>query len=321
MDMVTVVKAIMVTVIVVVKRKKRKKSGDHGHSHSGGSDHGRSHGGSQGDDHGHSHGEMKKKADSNGDSHGHSHGGSQSDHGHSHGEKRRISKNEMQSPDEISEVNLPILNLDEEGIVDGDFDDHEVHKVYKMDMNFYAIFLHYLGDALSSVMVLVAGLLTHFFPGEEWTKYLDPVASLLIVVLILWTTIPLVQACSSILLQQVSAEISVPHLKSELSSIRGVLSVHDLHVWQLVDNLHIASLHLTLIEGDTKFSEKIAKAKEILHSYGIHSSTIQPEFMHNSKLDLGCEQNCVKDCDEDWCCKDDTTKKGGAYDTFVTSNV
>jgi len=234
----------------VKREKKKKKSGDHGHSHNGDSDHG------------HSHGEKKEKKEKKRDSHGHSHDGNQGDdHGHNHDKNRRISKNEMQRlEDENSEVALPILNLDES--TEGDFDEHKDHKGPKMDMNFYAIFLHYLGDALSSLMVLVAGLLTHFFPSAEWTKYLDPVASLLIVALILWTTVPLVQACSSILLQQVSAEISVPHLQSELSSIKGVLSIHDLHVWQLVDNLHIASLHLTLHEGDTKFSEKNISSKE-----------------------------------------------------------
>lgn len=57
-------------------------------------------------------------------------------------------------------------------------------------MNVHAVFLHYLGDAISSLMVLGAGALIHWFHGE-WTKYIDPVSSLIIVGIILWTTVPL----------------------------------------------------------------------------------------------------------------------------------
>lgn len=58
-------------------------------------------------------------------------------------------------------------------------------------MNVHAVFLHYLGDAISSLMVLIAGLLIHFFDGQKWTDYIDPVSSIIIVGLILYTTLPL----------------------------------------------------------------------------------------------------------------------------------
>jgi len=58
-------------------------------------------------------------------------------------------------------------------------------------MNVHAVFLHYLGDALSSVLVLIAGFLLKWFDGQTWTLYIDPVSSLVIVVLIMWTTLPL----------------------------------------------------------------------------------------------------------------------------------
>jgi hypothetical protein len=61
----------------------------------------------------------------------------------------------------------------------------------RRDMNVHAVFLHYLGDALSSVLVLIAGFLLKWFDGQPWTLYVDPISSLLIVGLIMYTTIPL----------------------------------------------------------------------------------------------------------------------------------
>jgi Co/Zn/Cd efflux system component len=58
-------------------------------------------------------------------------------------------------------------------------------------MNVHAVFLHYLGDMISSALVLVAGILLFFFGHELWTGYLDAITSLVIVVLILVTTVPL----------------------------------------------------------------------------------------------------------------------------------
>ena len=41
-------------------------------------------------------------------------------------------------------------------------------------MNVYAVFIHYLGDAVSSLLVLGGGLLIEFFPDKRWVKYIDP---------------------------------------------------------------------------------------------------------------------------------------------------
>jgi len=68
------------------------------------------------------------------------------------------------------------------------------------DLNSWGVIIHYAGDMLSSAVVLVMGLILHFV-DSEWTQYIDPTSSLLIVALILWTTVPLVRDCSMILLQ------------------------------------------------------------------------------------------------------------------------
>jgi len=145
-------------------------------------------------------------------------------------------------------------------------------------MNVYAVFIHFLGDAISSVFVLIAGALIQFYAGNTWVLYIDPISSLFIVGIILYTTFPLVKRCSMILLQSAPTDINVTNMELDVTKIAGVVSVHDLHIWQLVDGMIIASVHVNIEEG-TDFMHILTEIKRIMHDAGIHSTTIQPEFI------------------------------------------
>jgi len=179
-----------------------------------------------------------------------------------------------------------------------------------MDMNVYAVFIHFLGDAISSVFVLIAGALIQFYSGSDWVLYIDPISSLLIVGIILYTTFPLVKRCSMILLQSAPTDINVSNMQIDVMKIEGVFSVHDFHIWQLIDGMIIASVHVNIEEG-ADFMHILTEIKRIMHDNGIHSTTIQPEFVPRAVTKPGefCEQNCVKDCEEDWCCKQPATQR------------
>lgn len=167
----------------------------HGHSHAGGGGHGHSHGG-----HGHKdkHGHKEKHGHGHKDKHGHK----EKKKGHKHGHDEIVSIN--------SEMN---------------------EEKAKEDMNIRAVFLHYLGDAISSAFVLAAGLIMHYYPDKEWVVYVDPASrylahrclinssSLLIVILVLASIIPLLKDCSKILLQQVPSDIDASSLKKELEQV------------------------------------------------------------------------------------------------------
>lgn len=60
----------------------------------------------------------------------------------------------------------------------------------------------------------------------------------------------------------------------------GVISVHELHVWQLNDTKLIASLHV-LLKSREGYMSLGSEIRKVLHSYGIHSATIQPEFVED----------------------------------------
>jgi len=204
---------------------------------------------------------------------------------------------------------------------DHDHDDHDDHDDHEddhghghggkggMDMNMQAVFLHYLGDAISSLFVMAAGLLIHYYPEATWTLYVDPASGLLIVLLIVGSTVPLIKNCSTILLQQAPPEVDCTDLHNELEKVDGVKGIHDLHVWQLVDDVPIASVHLSVWDCDIRTYEKVvARCKKVLHKFGIHSSTVQPEFVpigSSTATPEMCASNCAANCKEDWCCKNE----------------
>lgn len=100
-------------------------------------------------------------------------------------------------------------------------------------LNMRGVYLHVLGDALGSVIVIISALIIKFASGH-WTNYVDPGMSILMVFLILKTSIPLMRESALILLQTVPTHIRIKDVQDRLlDNVDGVLSVHEFHVWQL----------------------------------------------------------------------------------------
>jgi solute carrier family 30 (zinc transporter), member 1 len=150
------------------------------------------------------------------------------------------------------------------------------------DLNMRGVFLHVLGDALGNIGVIITALIIWLtkFPGRY---YFDPAVSLVITVIILASAIPLCKAASRILLQAVPMGMSIDEIRSDIESLDRVLEAHHVHVWQLSDTKLVASLHVKVdcpIEGvgSDSYMHLAREIRRCLHGYGIHSSTIQPEF-------------------------------------------
>lgn len=283
-------------------------TGTHGHSHAGGG-HGHSHGGG-GADHGHSHGGGQKSKKKCSDGHAHAHGGSGSiqcaDEDDSHGFQSHALDDVLLEGGHGHGHGHGHDHGHGHGHGDSHHDEEEPgfhkQKKTKWDLNVRAVFLHYLGDMLSSAIVLVVGILLRFLPHYWWVDYIDPLASLAIVVLILWTTLPLVKHCAMILMQSTGRH-ELQQIREQLQAVRGVVNVHDLHVWMLVDDVSIASVHIGVADG-AHYADVTDRVRKVFHQHGIHSSTIQPE-LHGAEIEMKdfCLSNCVEHCDEDWCCK------------------
>jgi zinc transporter 1 len=144
------------------------------------------------------------------------------------------------------------------------------------------VFLHVMGDALGNIGVIGTALFI-WLTDYSWRFYADPLVSLIITVIILLSAIPLCKAASRILLQAVPEHLSIDDIKEDITDLDGIISCHHLHVWQLSDTKLIASLHVQVDfdfkgDGSARYMDLARQIRLCLHEYGIHSSTIQPEF-------------------------------------------
>eukprot|EP00128_Syssomonas_multiformis_P002212 Colp12_sorted_trinity150504_noHs@20601 len=163
-------------------------------------------------------------------------------------------------------------------------------------MNMHSVFLHVLADALGSIVVIITALVVWLtdMPGKE---YLDPAASTLLTLLIMFSTVPLVKRAAFVLLQGVPDNLNVDAMRDDLVQLDGIVDVHELHVWQLTDDKLIASLHVTCTE-ESDYMQTAQKLKGFFHNHGIHSTTIQPEFLKStSEESLADETSCLLKCD------------------------
>ncbi|KAG5342398.1 hypothetical protein C0989_002233 [Termitomyces sp. Mn162] len=173
-------------------------------------------------------------------------------------------------------------------------------------MNMRALVLHVLGDALGNVGVIATGLVIWL---TQWSFkfYFDPVISLVITVIIFSSALPLVRSASFILLQGVPPTISLDGVRESILEVDGVLSVHELHVWQLSESKVIASVHV-LTSRNHDFMPIAVKIREALHHHGIHSSTIQPEYhcpgTESTQAQAKCKggTSCLILCPSDQAC-------------------
>lgn len=103
-------------------------------------------------------------------------------------------------------------------------------------LNIRGVYLHVMGDALGSIIVMISALIIMFQSGK-WTTYVDPIMSVLMVLIILKTSIPLLKESAMILMQTVPTHLKIKEIQEKLvDQITGVLSVHEFHIWQLSGN-------------------------------------------------------------------------------------
>ncbi|HNY70012.1 MAG TPA: cation diffusion facilitator family transporter [Syntrophorhabdus sp.] len=142
------------------------------------------------------------------------------------------------------------------------------------DLNIKSVWLHVLGDTLSSVGVIVSGIVIYF---TGWI-YADPITGVLIGCIIILGGIRLVRDTLSIFLVLTPKGFSVEALTKKIAAIAEVKDVHDVHLWSIAHN-HIAfSAHVLL--SDRTLSEADITKKNIEHvlkENGIAHSSLQIE--------------------------------------------
>jgi cobalt-zinc-cadmium efflux system protein len=143
------------------------------------------------------------------------------------------------------------------------------------DVNIRSVFLHMLGDTLSTAAVIVGGFAI-IVTGKNW---IDPALSMVIAALILWTSFSIVRETLNILLEGTPRGVSLPEIRLRLAAIQGVLDVHDLHVWSLGSQTNALATHVTIADIPPSESARIlAEINTTLRDdFRIHHTTIQFE--------------------------------------------
>ncbi len=143
------------------------------------------------------------------------------------------------------------------------------------DLNTRAAFLHVLGDALASVGVIVVGLILLFV---NWT-WLDPLVSVLIGVLILFSSGRVLKETVHILAEGMPAGMTATTIGETMLKVPGVSQVHDLHVWTVAPGYIALSAHITVDDQSiSQTAEVLSALKETLdESFEIQHTTIQFE--------------------------------------------
>jgi cobalt-zinc-cadmium efflux system protein len=153
------------------------------------------------------------------------------------------------------------------------------------DVNLRSAFLHMAGDTLSTAAVIAGGagiLLT----GQNW---IDPVLSLIIAALILWSSIGIVRETLNILLEGTPRGVSLTEIRCGMEAVEGVINVHDLHVWCLGSSSSALACHVTIADIPPSESACIlVKLNHVLRDhYHIRHTTVQFEHIGCGELE-GC---------------------------------
>lgn len=152
-------------------------------------------------------------------------------------------------------------------------------------INMRGAFLHIVGDILGSVAALVAAAGIFLFG----TTILDPIASMVVSVLILSSAWSLLRRSSALLMLSVPPHIAFEEVQAALCEIPAVNRIHDLHVWSVGEGTVALSCHLVADEAVNR-SHLLVAAQRVLHKrFAIAHSVIQIESQRaNCPAELSC---------------------------------
>jgi cobalt-zinc-cadmium efflux system protein len=150
-----------------------------------------------------------------------------------------------------------------------------LHAEAKYDLNIRSAYLHMLGDALSGVGVLVAGVII----AVTGQPVADPVVSLLIGLLILWSSWGVLRETVDVLLEAVPKGMDMAKLVQAIRQVPGVQGVRDLHVWTIGSGRAACSCRILVNEQSALEGQRVQQsvAQMLEHEFRITHTTIQVE--------------------------------------------
>ena len=149
-----------------------------------------------------------------------------------------------------------------------------LHEDSKKSINIRAAYLHLFSDAVSSVAVILGGIVI-YFSGVYW---LDPLLTIFISLYVLKKSFEIIKEATNVFMMRTPKFISLENIRNEIEEIPGVLNIHHVHVWKLDENSIHFEAHIDvddiLVSESCVIGESI---KDKLSRYGISHVTLQFE--------------------------------------------
>ncbi len=147
----------------------------------------------------------------------------------------------------------------------------------KANMNMKSAYLHLLGDMMTSIAVLIGGIVMKYFH----IYWIDPVFSILIAIYLIYMSWGIFKSSLKIMMQFTPDNIDINQIAKDIGQIEGVKNIHHIHIWQINEHDVMFEAHLDL-DTDcriTGFEKIMLKVNGYLKEhYGIEHTILQPEF-------------------------------------------
>lgn len=142
-------------------------------------------------------------------------------------------------------------------------------------LNIKAAFWHMLGDTISSVGVILAGIIIAI---TGWS-YADPLIAILIGIVILWGATRIASESIDILLEGVPKHIKVDEVAASIQQVMGVEDVHDLHIWTITSGIYAMSAHVRIDDQMVSKSTEVIQLinEKLEHEFSLNHTTLQLE--------------------------------------------
>jgi cobalt-zinc-cadmium efflux system protein len=161
-----------------------------------------------------------------------------------------------------------------------------LHSSSQHDLNVRSAFVHMLGDLLGAAAIILGALLMR---ATGWVQ-IDPILSIAIALLIVWTAWDVIRESLNILLEGLPRGVDLDNVVGAMRRVDGVLDVHDLHIWSLGSSSHALSCHVLIEDMPPSQSDCIlTRLNSMLGDrFHLHHTTIQFEHVSCAVSGSGC---------------------------------
>jgi len=154
------------------------------------------------------------------------------------------------------------------------------------DINIRSAFVHMLGDLVGSIGIVIGAVVIRYTGWQQ----IDPLLSILIGVLIIWTAWDIIKESLNILLEGLPRGLALQSVVAAMRDVEGVLDVHDLHIWSLGSDTRALSCHVLIEDLPPSTSDRtLRRINDVLcERFHIRHTTVQFEHVNCAVSESGC---------------------------------